>query len=80
VAGFIADTLPKYLPETGFIDGAEPGINDFELGGWLRHVIVTTGGFDKIEKAAGKELDDKVVKYFESWKGRRGWQIAYGEA
>jgi hypothetical protein len=77
LASFIADALPTYLPETGFVDGPEPGINDFELGGWLTSVIGTSGGVENIEEVAGKPLSEKVVKYFESWKSRHSWQNTY---
>jgi len=77
VLGFLVDTLPQHLPESGFIDGSEPGVNDFQAGAWVTSVSYTAGGLDTIEKLVGKPLDKKLFTYLDTWKARKGWQECY---
>lgn len=83
VVSFITDYLPTVLPESGFIDGAEPGEDDFHVGAWLTRVTWVAGatnapeGLKPIEKELGGPVPEKVVKYWQAWQKRPSFQKVY---
>ena len=85
IVGYILNDLPAILPESGFIDGAEPGEDDFHVGGWLARVTWVTGGdkeaegYKALEKELKTEVPPKVVAYWKAWSARPSWQKVYAE-
>jgi len=80
---FIVDKLPGYLPESGFIGGDKPGVDDYHVGGWLARIVATVGGKD-IEALSGKDalnqpVPKKVADYFAAWSSRPSWKTVYAE-
>ncbi|KAI0348610.1 hypothetical protein BDW22DRAFT_1424764 [Trametopsis cervina] len=83
IATFINVDLPALLPESGFIDGAEPGEDDFHVGAWLTRVSWVAGatndpeGLKPIEKELGGPVPAKVVAYWKAWQKRPSFQKVY---
>ncbi|KZT57072.1 hypothetical protein CALCODRAFT_470125 [Calocera cornea HHB12733] len=85
VDAFIAKTLPTYLPDSGFVEGATPGEADFHVAAWIARIALLSGAptTDKIPEALGKELGEKlpekVAKYLAAWAERPGWKAVYAD-
>ncbi|KAK7015877.1 hypothetical protein VNI00_019019 [Paramarasmius palmivorus] len=85
IATFVNQELPRYLPESGFVGGDQPGEDDFHLGAWLARIAATLGakqteeGLEAFEKAYGKKLPEKVVKYWKTWAEQPSWKKVYTE-
>lgn len=85
IAALVRDTLPAHLPESGFVGGERPGVDDFHLGAWLARVVFVLGGSgDKdgitvLEEKLGGPVPPKVVKYWAAWIERPSWQKVYPE-
>lgn len=81
---FFLNELPSYLPESGFIGGEKPGIDDFHLGGWLARIVATVGGSDisalESENAVGQPIPTKIASYYKAWSGRDSWKAVYADA
>ena len=81
--GFILTTLPKAIGSGPFIAGAEPGVDDFHVAGWLARAASCAGaakeseGIEKIEKWLGAEVPGKIKALWEAWTGREGWKSTY---
>lgn len=82
---FIAETLPRYLPESGFIGGQRPGEDDFHVGAWLARIAATLGGTtDKdgvqvLEKQVDGPVPPKVISYWAAWAERESWKSTYSD-
>lgn len=83
VKAFVETELPKYLPTSGFIDGAAPGEADFHVAAWLARTAGVSGASPDNVAPLGKALeitlDPKVVAYFDTWKVRESWKTLYAE-
>ncbi|KAF8605106.1 hypothetical protein BDV93DRAFT_471034 [Ceratobasidium sp. AG-I] len=83
VKAFVETELPKYLPTSGFIDGAAPGEADFHVAAWLARTAGVSGASPDNVAPLGKALeitlDPKVVAYFDAWKVRESWKTLYAE-
>lgn len=85
VAGYLLNDLPRILPESGFIAGAEPGEDDFHVGAWLARVTWVTGGnkeadgYKALEKELNTAVPPKVVSYWKAWSSRPSWAKVYAE-
>ncbi|KZO96257.1 hypothetical protein CALVIDRAFT_549767 [Calocera viscosa TUFC12733] len=82
---FISKTLPTYLPESGFVEGAKPGEADFHVAAWIARIALLSGAptTDKIDEALeneiGEKLPEKVTKYLAAWSERPGWKAVYAD-
>ncbi|KZV63800.1 hypothetical protein PENSPDRAFT_691305 [Peniophora sp. CONT] len=80
---FILETLPAAISTGPFVAGAEPGVDDFHIAGWLFHVGLCAGaghvdeGLNKLEEWLGAEVPAKVRALWEAWTGREGWKSTY---
>jgi len=83
IGEFIVETLPGYLEPGPFMGGDKPGEDDFHLAAWLTRIgaaVGATGPQDVIramEKAFGKSIPEKVVKYWAAWTERPSWKTVY---
>ena len=80
---FILLKLPSYLPDSGFIGGDIPGVDDYHLGGWLARIVASVGGSDvsalEGENAVGQPIPQKLVSYWQNWSGRDSWKTVYAK-
>jgi len=80
---YITETLPKYLPEEGFVGGERPGEDDFHIAGWLTRIAATTGvqsggeAMEYLKQYLGVDVPVKVVAYWDAWLGRPSWKEVY---
>lgn len=80
---FILKTLPAAIGSGPFIAGAEPGVDDFHVAGWLFHYGLVAGaskvdeGLTALEKWLGAEVPAKVKALWEAWVPREGWKSTY---
>ena len=80
---FILETLPAAITSGPFVAGAEPGVDDFHVAGWLFHVGLCAGaghvdeGLAKIGEWIGAEVPAKVRALWEAWVPREGWKSTY---
>lgn len=80
---FIVETLPVYLPESGFIGGEKPGEDDFHVAAWLARIVATlSGAADKdgvqvLEKEVDGPVPAKIVSYWAAWTERQSWKVTY---
>jgi len=85
VVNLILNEFPQFLPESGFIGGAEPGEDDFHVGAWLARVTWITGGdkeadgYKALEKELHAPVPEKVVAYWKAWSSRPSWAKVYAE-
>ncbi|KZT57074.1 hypothetical protein CALCODRAFT_550552 [Calocera cornea HHB12733] len=85
VDGFILHTLPMYLPESGFVEGAIPGEADFHLAAWIARISLLSGAPttakipEALEKELGQKLPEKVASYLAAWAERAGWKAVYAD-
>ncbi|THH34117.1 hypothetical protein EUX98_g34 [Antrodiella citrinella] len=85
ISSYIATELPALLPESGFINGAVPGEDDFHVGVWLARITLVTGGtpakggYKVLEKELKGPVPAKVAAYWEAWTERPGWKQVYAE-
>ncbi|KAK7463767.1 hypothetical protein VKT23_007106 [Stygiomarasmius scandens] len=83
IGEFIVKTLPGYLEPGPFMGGDKPGEDDFHLAAWLTRIgaaVGATGPQDVIqamERAFGKSIPEKVVKYWTAWTERPSWKTVY---
>lgn len=83
---FIVEVLPGYLPDHGFIGGAQPGEDDFHVAAWLARIAAASGakqteqGLQALKKELGSEVPDKVASYWNAWSERESWKGVYGSA
>jgi len=82
---FIKETLPGYLPESGFIGGERPGEDDFHVAAWLARIAATLGGdagkdgVKVLEKELEGPVPNKVANYWAAWSERESWKVTYRE-
>ncbi|KAI5122581.1 hypothetical protein M0805_004798 [Coniferiporia weirii] len=76
---FILETLPGYLPSSGFIGGESPGEDDFHVGAWLARIVATIGGSDTsaLPNEIKQDVPLKVKTYWKTWSDRDSWKLVY---
>ncbi|VDB91998.1 unnamed protein product [Peniophora sp. CBMAI 1063] len=80
---FILETLPAAISSGPFVAGAEQGVDDFHVAGWLARVATCAGakhvdeGLAKIGERIGEEVPGEVRVLWEAWTGREGWKRTY---
>lgn len=85
IVEYLTDVLPTFLPESGFIAGAEPGEDDFHVGAWLVRVAWIAGatkdadGYKALEKELKTSVSPKVASYWKAWAERDSWKVVYSE-
>lgn len=84
VNSVIYTDLPKHLPESGFVGGADPGEADWHVAAWIGRIGAvfgakpTPGGWETLSQLKGGEpVPKKVQNYWDAWANRESWKSVY---
>ncbi len=84
VSSLIYTDLPKHLPESGFIGGANPGEADWHVAAWIGRIGSILGaksspdGWESLSQLkGGQPVPKKVQNYWAAWANRDSWKSVY---
>ena len=84
ISSLIYTELPKYLPESGFVGGADPGEADWHVAAWIGRIGSVLGaqsgpsGWETLSQLkGGQPVPQKVQSYWAAWANRDSWKSVY---
>lgn len=84
VSSLIYTDLPKHLPESGFVGGADPGEADWHVAAWIGRIGAVLGakpspdGWEVLSQLKGSDpVPKKVQNYWAAWANRDSWKSVY---